>query len=224
MLLRMALTKAQRNALMQRLTKGGLLAADCTMGPSEDVLTDPPMPTYAVAHKPTDSVFAFYGPTTKGEWGGYLRSGDDPSTRWRAENWAQVLAFAGKWADETVEWQRTPDLWELGTTLPEATDNSPFTEAERDEIARRLDEILERVQKQFDLTSEQVTAIGQTVQDLKGASRRVGRKDYKVMLYGAFVSLGLEQAVQTGVVEAMLRLAAQALGHLFGGPPPMISA
>jgi hypothetical protein len=45
------------------------------------------------------------------------------------------------------------------------------------------------------------------------------------MVYGTFVSLGLEHAVSSGVVEAMFRLAVHGLGHIFGaGGPPMLTA
>jgi hypothetical protein len=78
---------------------------------------------------------------------------------------------------------------------------------------------------QFELPDEQIAAIGQAVEELKAASTRVGRKDWKLMFYGAFVSLGLAQAVSSGVVEAMFRLAVEGLGHIFGaGGPPMITA
>jgi hypothetical protein len=80
------------------------------------------------------------------------------------------------------------------------------------------------VREKFELSGDQVAAIGQTVDELKEASKRVGRKDWKLMFYGAFVSLGLAQVVSTGVVDVAFRLAVEGLGHIFGaGGPPMIT-
>jgi hypothetical protein len=225
----MALTKAERNDLMERLLRGGLhggvKAEDVKLRERDDLLTARLVPAYTIDHEPTGSEFFLTGPLSGG-WSGRMRAGTDPETPWKAENWAQMLAFAGKWAGEVAEWARTPDMWALDAApLPEAVDNSPFTQAERDEIAMRLDEIYDHLSELWDLRDHQAAAIGQTIEELKEASERVGRKDWKLMFYGAFVSVGLAQVVPSGVVEAVFRLAVQGLGHFFGaGGPPMITA
>jgi hypothetical protein len=73
-------------------------------------------------------------------------------------------------------------------------------------------------------TRSPCAAIGQAVEELKEASERVGRKDWKLMFYGAFVSLGLAQALSSGVVDVVFRLAVEGLSHIFGaGGTPMIT-
>ena len=230
----MALTKAEGRELMKQFVAFGLTAADLSMRERIDAEANKLGPSYVVTHEPTSSEIIMTGPVPEGStsalrtgaWSGSRRLGTEPATTWRANNWTDALGYAGGWASEVAEWAVTPDVWALDTaTLPDAADNSPFTQPERDEIAKQLDEITGYVREHFELRDDQLAALGQTVEELKEASERVGRKDWKLMFYGAFISLGLEHAVQSGVVEAMFRLAVQGLGHLFGaGSPPIITA
>lgn len=217
----MAPTRARSNELLETLVKGGLKAADCTFS-----LDDRWPASYEIRHHPTDSLIIWSAAEDVDRWRGSMQSGTDPGTNWRAENWPQLVSRVGTWARETAEWAITPDLWSLGAAaLPDAPDNTPFTAEEQAEIAKRLDGIYDFVRRQFALPDDQLAAIGQAVEELKEASERVGRKDWKLMLYGAFVSLGLEHAVQTGVVETVFRLAVEGLGHIFGaGGLPMVTA
>ena len=51
---------------------------------------------------------------------------------------------------------RARDFWAAleTATLPDAVDNSPFIQAERDEIAKRLDEIHDFVREKFELRDD----------------------------------------------------------------------
>jgi hypothetical protein len=85
-----------------------------------------------MTHVSTGSESFFKGPITGGGWSGQKRVGTDPSTTWNAESWEQILTHAANWAQHVAERARTPDLWDLDTEpLPDAADNSPFTQAER---------------------------------------------------------------------------------------------
>jgi hypothetical protein len=224
----MALTKAQGNSLMTRLTGEGLRAADLTMAENGEFgLEGQTAPMYTVKHEPTGSDFVLRGPVPpSGRWSGSLRSPDEDRTSWQAQNWAQVLTFAGKWAAEVVDWQQTPDLWALkAAPMPDAADNGPFSQDERDGIAERLDEITRLVREQFALAGDQLAAIRQAVEELKEASTRVGRKDWRLIFYGTFVTYGLDHVLSSRVVETVFRLAAEGLGHIVGaGGTPMITA
>jgi hypothetical protein len=227
---RMPLTKAERSALMTRFLEGGLKASDLNL--REDRWEIAKMADrfhYRVKHEPTGSAFSFIGPVSN-SWSQFTWVGGDGSPAERVEDardrsGGQLLEAAEDWARAVARWAATPDLWGLDTEpLPEAADNSPFTQAEQAEIAKRLDEARDFAREQFELPDDEIAAIGQAVEELKEASERVGRKDWKLMLYGAFVSLGLEHAVSSGVVETLFRLAVQGLAHLFGAGPPMITA
>jgi hypothetical protein len=236
----MPLSKARRNDLMKALLSGGLKAQDCTFHNNAQfnargAAVSPLEPLYQIYHKPTGSTFEFNTPSAQNHgyliprdtaWMGQMRSCTDPWETWTTQDWQGVVTLAEEWAALTAEWAVIPDLWRLNAKpLPKATDNRPFTQPERDEIAKSLDDITQFVRDKFELPDDQLAAIGQAVEELKEASGRIGRKDWKLMLYGALISLGLEHAVSSGVVEVVYRLAVHGLGHLFGaGSPPMITA
>jgi len=117
---------------------------------------------------------------------------------------AAIVSFQAQF--QTVIVQAATDLL---VPSPAASDNSPFSADEQADIAKHLDKIVDYVRDSFELPDGQLGAIAQAMEELKEASERVGRKDRKLLLYGAFVSLGLEHAVQSGVVETLFRLAAQ---------------
>lgn len=233
----MPLSKARRNDLMKALLLGGLKAQDCTFHRPEGSARGAAVslvPLNQILHKPTGSTFEFNASGTQNHgyliprdaaWIGQMRSCTDPWESWTTQDWQGVVTLAEEWAAMTAEWAVIPDLWALNAKpLPKATDNRPFTQPERDEIAKSLDDITQFVREKFELPDVQVAAIAQAVEELKEASGRVGRKDWKMMFYGALVSLGLEHAVSSGVVEVVFRLAVQGLGHLFGAGSPAITA
>jgi hypothetical protein len=222
----MALGKTQRNLLLLAVVNGGLAAADCSLGEIDKPLA-PVLPSYRISHEPTQSFILFNGPGPDSSYAVRRKLGDDPQTTLKANDFGHLRRIVQAWARAVVNWQGIPDLWTVmaGGVLPEANENNPFSQQERDEIANRLDEIKHYAGEQFELTAEQMRATEESLDYLKDAAERVGRKDWRVMFYGAFVSLGLEHAVSSGVVETMLRLAVQGLGHIFGAAsPPMITA
>lgn len=234
----MPLSKARRNDLMKALLSCGLKAQDCTFHNNPQfnargAEVSPLGRLYRIYHKPTGSTFEFNAPRAQNHgyliprdaaWMGQMRSCTDPWEPWTTQDWQGVVTLAEEWATVTAEWGVIPDLWALDAKpLPKAADNRPFSQPERDEIAKSLDDMTQLAREKFELPDDQVSAIAQAVEELKEASGRIGRKDWKLMFYGALVSLGLEHAVSSGVVETMFRLTVEALGHLFGGPP-MITA
>jgi hypothetical protein len=91
--------------------------------------------------------------------------------RFSLENSGQIPSAVQKWARQVADWTNTPDLWDLDAEpLPDAGDNSQFTQPERDKIAKRLDEINDFVREHFELPDDQLAAIGQAVEELKEAS------------------------------------------------------
>jgi hypothetical protein len=127
----------------------------------------------------------------------------------------------------------TPDLWEELKRTPEIlasveqgdTSNAPFTPDEQAEIGHRVDEIKHLVRNQFEPTDEQMSAIEQTLDEVKEASTRVGRKDWAMMANGALLSLIVNDLVPAQVIQSVFSTLITGIGHIFGlgGPLPIIT-
>jgi len=78
-----------------------------------------------------------------------------------------------------------------------------------------LDEIKELVRKPFELTANQLAAIDQRLNDAEEASKRLGRKDWVMMFYGAVMSTFITDSVLVSVVQIVLtRLSSKLPGVL----------
>jgi len=150
--------------------------------------------------------------------------------------WDQVLSHIVQWAEEVAYVTETPDFWD-GVPLPQVPDimaatdpfvgsNAPFTPDEQEEIARRLDEVGQLVLDQFDLTSEELVAISRRLDHAEEASKRLGRKDWLMLFYGAMVSTAMTDGVPPSVIQTVLTTVLHGIAHIFGfgGPPPIISS
>jgi hypothetical protein len=148
-------------------------------------------------------------------------------------SWAQLMVKLGTWADETKYEIDTPDLWAdlrrvpqvLGASQATDASNAPFTPNEQSEISRRLDEIKKLVRERFELTGEQLAVIDQRLDDAEEASKKIGRKDWVMMFYGAVMSTYMTDAVPPTVIQTVLTTVVHGIAHIFGfgAPPPIIS-
>ena len=78
-----------------------------------------------------------------------------------------------------------------------------------------MDEIKELVRKPFELTANQLAAIDQRLNDAEEASKRLGRKDWVMMFYGAVMSTFITDSVLVSVVQIVLtRLSSKLPGVL----------
>jgi len=138
-------------------------------------------------------------------------------------NWADESRYVAETADFWAELKRAPEI--LAAAQAAEASNAPFTPAEQADISRRLDEIKEFVRKKFELTSEQLSAIDERLDDIKEASERLGRKDWLMLFYGGLVSTFLADAVPSSVIQTVLATAVRgiALPFGFGDPPSMIT-
>lgn len=104
-------------------------------------------------------------------------------------------------------------------------DNAPFSLAEQREIAANLSEIAGQVRNRADLSDRQIARIEEKLDELGRASKRVGRKDWLIMLYSAGFGLIANDLIPPHVVRSIFMTVITGLGHLFGigGPPPMVS-
>ena len=74
------------------------------------------------------------------------------------------------------------------------------------------------------MTNDQTEDLEASLERVKEASNRIGRRDWLLLLYGALFNLILSGILPPPVVQHILVSVIQGLGHLFGigGPPSPI--
>ena len=119
--------------------------------------------------------------------------------------------------------ESVPDMWGSleETALTKAAsspalDNRPFTPAEQNLIAARLDEIKNHLLESQRFAAEQADFVEQRFEYLKESSRRMGRKDWLNVLYGGLITVVVGLALAPDATRTLLRLAAAALQFLWG--------
>ena len=229
----MALTKDQKNGLLAAIRANGKFEpADFS------VVARPGLAR--VTHQPTKSVFdirssserGFYGNSTVGDAldGRY----GDPDNKYGdelgRESWPEVIRLFMRWLKNVTLESETPDMWEdlrrgslfLDEAVQEVADNTPFTGAEQAQIAVQLKDIKEYVAESRTLSAGQAARLDARFDEAEEASRRLGRKDWILLLGGALFSLVLSAVAPPEVMQHVLIMTEQGLGHLFGGSPPQI--
>jgi hypothetical protein len=184
-------------------------------------------------HKPTGSRFTVWHTQRLDMYHANVVVGGADQVGCTSVGWAELMARLGTWAAEVRYEMDTPDLWAELRRVPQVlaasqtpdASNAPFTPNEQSEIARRLDEIKKLVREQFELTTEQLAVIDQRLDDAEEASKRLGRKDWVAVFYGAVMSTFMTDAVPPNVIQTVLITVVHGIAHIFGlgGPPPIIT-
>jgi len=184
----------------------------------------------SIHHLPTCSVFTV-SRQLNGSFTMRWQITDGPDSDGRNEDgipverrWGDVLRSLSAWARELKYNAENRDLWEelkqtsaaLTRIQQEDVADAPFTADARAEIAGRIKEIKQEARTNPDLPAEQVTGIERKLDDLVGASERVGRKDWLTMLYGAAFGMIVNDTVPPHVVQSIITSVVSGLGHLFG--------
>lgn len=107
-------------------------------------------------------------------------------------SWASVDDRVRGWAGEVKLDVETPDLWEdlqrerelLNGNRFEALENTLFDPSEQAEIAQTIREIKEYVRETYSLSPEQMLHVEARFDDAEAAARRIGRKDWVLLLCG----------------------------------------
>jgi hypothetical protein len=221
------LTKRQRNEIFEALQAKGVNPADCRLSTSRDSAT--------IVHEPSTSKFIFFTTDEAGQFdcGGYVIDGPGQNDiGLTTKNWTNMLGQLRYWAEEVKYNAENPDLWAELRLLPKVltaaqeadASNEPFTADEQAEIANRLDEVKQLVRQQFELTDDQLAAIDVKMDDLKEASKRLGRKTWVYTFYGAVMSTFMTDEIPPHVIQTIVTTVLHGIGHLFGigGAPPII--
>jgi hypothetical protein len=138
----------------------------------------------------------------------------------RANDIKILTAWVAQWASQASArdiWSELAGIHSLVTNNQRTgLENSSFTAPERKAISRQIEQIKEQVHQTPELTAEQISGVEQKLDDLVEASKRVGRKDWLTMLYGAAFGMIVNDAVPAHIVQAVISMTIHGLGHLFG--------
>jgi hypothetical protein len=239
----MALDKILKNDLYKKLTASGIEPGECGLEELAELTL--------LTHRATDSIFRidnyfnriFNVSSRIGSTGVSKtdRFNDDSS----GPAWPRVLDRVEKWAHDVTVWyakvlekdeqtrqyEAIPDLWTLRGEIPltdihEPEENTPFTPGEREEIAARIDAIKRFTQETYpELSDQQIADIERGIDELKEAAQRVGRKDWRIMLYGTAFNMIVSDLVPPHIVQNIFTMAFHSLAYILGGggPPPPIA-
>ena len=218
----MGLTQRQRNELFESIADSDLDMAglDVNLGDSEA----------EIRHRSTGSQFALaVGPRGYGvRW--TVTGGPQSIDRGDHMSWQEACGWAREWGREVRYVSR--DLWAELKLVPAleavaggaADRTTPFSAEERDELARAVEAVKLYAREQLELTAGQISRIEQKLDDLVDASNRVGPKDLRVIVYGTAFQLIVTDLIAAPVVQQVMAMIVQGLGHLFGlgGVPPAL--
>jgi hypothetical protein len=213
-------TKDQRNEVFRALVTGGLDPAACDTAFLPD--------RFDLGHRPTLSTFS--ASYKEGYWFYKRKLGSDPEiSAAMGRTWGQLSKHIEKWARDVVEWADAPDLWATlsgGSVIPgdlsSESENTPFTPDEQAAISGQLKDIAESIKKAYELTAEQSAEIDKKFEEAEKASRRMGRKDWGLLVGGAVFSLILADVITPGVAGHILMMIEHGIGYLFMGNPPTV--
>jgi hypothetical protein len=225
------LTRRQRNDIFEALLAEGVDPAECSIKAMNPVL---PSEGIRIAHPDSHSYMNVGFGGVPGYYFCELIIGGVQLDKFGHSRWSDVIHWVKSWACDVACETSGPNLWAVLRRVPEimtavqAADatNAPFTPDEQAEISTRIDQAKDAVPRENPgLAAEQKLAIEQTLDEVKEATTRVGRRDWVMLANGALLSLIVNNVVPPHVVQSVFNMLITGIGHLFGigGPPPMIS-
>ena len=183
-------TKRERNELFEAIGEKGLDPADCELvfptrfNDQAPTLRDAiyrvnERSSMTIRHVPTGSEFWVRFEIARYGFQWEVTDGPTSGAQNATKEWGDVREQAGYWAEEVKYVATTPDFWDELTRVPEIVaavesdaSNAPFTAEEQGAIARGIDGIRQLVRDQFELTTEQLAAIDQRLDDAEQVVER----------------------------------------------------
>jgi hypothetical protein len=154
-------------------------------------------------------------------------AGDGPVEERTGLSWYRVEEQIGLWLSD-VKWHvNTPDLWAelrrkrelLAAISDDAVENKPFTDGEQQQIAGQLQELKEYVGRTRSLPEPQMRLLDERLDYLVDAAKRVGRRDWLLMLAGVILTyvlaVELPPEAARDILDTLLRGIARILGQEF---------
>lgn len=179
----------------------------------------------ALRHRMSEAYFVFGG--VAGDYFSRYVTGDDSVEERMGLSQYRLMRQVELWLAAVKRDIDTPDLWAqlqreaelLGTVSAKPVENTPFTSAEREEIAGQLRELREYVSRTYSLSRSQTRDLEERLDDLAAAASRVGRKDWLLMAAGLMLSYVLGAALPPEAASNILRTLLTSIGHILGRGP-----
>lgn len=210
------LQKWQKNKIFKAIQGVGLVPTDFDLNDGDAEAR--------IKYKWSESYFIIGG--NPGHYVGTYIVGDAPLWPYEVYSWQTLMERVSGWLEEVKSDLETPDLWAelrretelLGNTSSEAPENTPFAPYEQEEIAGRLREIAEYIVRTYSLSVEQTRVLNSKIDYLIDAAGRLGRTDWRGILFGIMFSFFLASALPPETVRNILMLVLRAIGHFTGFP------
>jgi hypothetical protein len=215
----MALRKDQRNDVFQAIEGRGLSPEEFEWGAGADEST--------LRHLPTRAYFSSGG--VAGNYSSRYLAGDGPVEERRGMSEYRLMDQVGFWLGRLKLDIDTPDLWAqlqrerelLAAVSNEDIENTPFTPAEREEIAEQRLELKQQLTREHSLSKKQARLLEERLDYLVDAAGRVGRKDWFLMAGTVVFSYVLAAELPLDSVRHILGTLLASIGHiLWGGHLP----
>ncbi|MGC2373130.1 MAG: hypothetical protein WA484_04565 [Solirubrobacteraceae bacterium] len=213
----MGLRKGQRNAIFRAVEDAGLSPEefDWDLGADESTLR----------HRPSGAYFVFGG--VAGDYVSCYLAGEGPVEERTGLSQYRLTQQVQFWLAHLKLDIDTPDLWAqlqgeaelLGAVFDEATENTPLTSAEQEEITGQLRELRDYVSRTYSLSEAQTRLLEEKLDYLAAATSRVGRKDWLLMAAGLMLSYVLGAALPPEAARDILGTLLTSIGHILGGGP-----
>lgn len=130
------------------------------------------------------------------------------------EIWLQCLRRELDTPDLWDEWKKAAPLVEVS----EGASNNPFTEAEAAAVRRELQSLRDRVGHLPDLSDSDRAWINSRFDSLDREVSRLGRLDWRTLLIGVVMEVGMTQILSQVQWAEIVKLAGRLIHRLFGGP------
>jgi hypothetical protein len=221
----MALSRDQRNQVLRRIEARALSRDDFRW---DDATTGNrtvvgPVEHHALVHRATGVLFTFKSQPSEFEAppNGIVLAGraDVGVARINViDGWPKQMDGFSEWLERLKAELDVPDLWAelrhddravFTVVADPSAENTPFTEDEREEIARVLAELTAEVKDSFALTADSIKLLDAGVAQLIDDSQRIGRKDWLLLFIGVMVSIAV-----TAAIPHLLPALLAAFGHL----------
>jgi hypothetical protein len=147
-------------------------------------------------------------------------------------SWQSLVKRISRWLEDVKRDLEMPDLWAeiqrdsqllFGAASDDVAENRPFTQAEQNAIAARLQALAEHARRTYSLSATQMRALEAKVDYLVNAAGRLGRIDWLNVCAGAILGYILNASLPSEAARDMLPALFRAIGHLYGLPDlPML--
>lgn len=177
-----------------------------------------------IKHRWSESYFVVGG--DPGHYNGRYVVGDGPAWPYEVYSWQALTPRISGWLGDVKRDLDTPDLWAelrhdaelLGAASGETTENTPFTQAEREEITERLRALRDHVMSTYSLSEPQMRLLDEKLDYLVEAAGRLGRTDWRGVFVGVMCSWFVSAALPPASALHILITLLHSTGHFYGFP------